>query len=118
MRHTGGIFKSYSPEAEYVEKIQETHRRNVQKLARKQKMLKRIMRHTGGIFKSYSPEAEYVEKIQEDTLAESSQAGPEAANVEKTQEDTILKTWWRHTSSWERNSAASLQRSVIWNLST
>ncbi len=92
MRHTGGIFKSYSPEAEYVEKIQETHRRNVQKLARKQKMLKRIMRHTGGIFKSYSPEAEYVEKIQEDTLAESSQAGPEAANVEKTQEDTILKT--------------------------
>jgi len=84
-----------SPEAGNVEKTQhslKTHRRNLQQLARKQKMLKRIMRHTGGIFKSYSPEAEYVEKIQEDTLAESSQAGPEAANVEKTQEDTILKT--------------------------
>ena len=88
-----------SPEAGNVEKTQEmlkrlkkTHRRDLQQLAWKQKLLKRFVRHTGGIFKSYSPEAGNVEKTQEETLAESSQAGPEAGNVEKTQEDTILKT--------------------------
>ena len=47
MRHTGGIFKSYSPEAEYVEKIQED---------------------TLAESSQAGPEAANVEKTQEDTI--------------------------------------------------
>jgi len=76
---------------EMLKRLKKTHRRDLQQLARKQKVLKRFMRHTGGIFKSYSPEAECVEKIQE----------THRRNVQKlAQKQKILKrlkkTHWRN----------------------
>jgi len=94
-----------------LKRLKKTHRRDLQQLARKQKMLKRFKRHTGGIFKSYSPEAEYPWKIQE----------THRRNVQKlAQKQKILKrlkkTHWRnlHKLARKQEMLKRLKKTQFW----
>jgi hypothetical protein len=69
--------------------VKKARRRNLQKPAREQEMLKNSRRHRES--SQASPEARNVEKTQEGNFAEFTTASSEAGNVEKTQEVTPTK---------------------------